>query len=99
MRAIHVQADVSQDADIARLFQTAKKELGRVDIVMSNSGIEHFGDLDKVTGAEIDKIFAVNVKAQYYVAQEAHKVMGNGGRLILISSVSAVMVSFLPSCH
>lgn len=93
MRAICVQADVSQDTDVARLFQTTKQELGRVDIVMSNSGIEHFGALDKVTGPEIDKIFAVNVKAQYYVAQEVHKVIENGGRLMLISSVSAVMVS------
>ncbi|KAF3766205.1 NAD(P)-binding protein [Cryphonectria parasitica EP155] len=91
VRAVCVQADVSNRDDIARLFGAAKKELGRVDIVMSNSGIEHFGDIETVTGEEIDKVFAVNVKAQFFVAQEAYKVMENGGRLILISSISAAM--------
>ncbi|KAL1638334.1 hypothetical protein SLS56_000142 [Neofusicoccum ribis] len=91
VRAISIKADVSNQEDIARLFETTKKELGRIDIVMSNSGIEHFGNIDDVKGEEIDKVLAVNVKAQYFVAQQAHKHLEEGGRLILISSVSAVM--------
>ncbi|KAK7732182.1 hypothetical protein SLS57_001162 [Botryosphaeria dothidea] len=91
VRSLSVKADVSSQDGLARLFETAKKELGKVDIVMSNSGIEHFGSLEEVKGEEIDKIFAVNVKAQYFVAQQAHKYLEKGGRLILMSSVSAVM--------
>lgn len=94
VRSLSVKADVSSQDGLARLFETAKKELGKVDIVMSNSGIEHFGSLEEVRGEEIDKIFAVNVKAQYFVAQQAHKYLEKGGRLILMSSVSAVMVLF-----
>ncbi|OJD31013.1 tetrahydroxynaphthalene reductase [Diplodia corticola] len=90
VRAVCIQADVSKRADIARLFAEAKRELGRVDVVMSNSGIEHFGDLEAVKEEEIDKVLAVNVKAQFFVAQEAHKCLEEGGRLILISSISAV---------
>lgn len=94
--AICVQADVSKQEDIARLFETTKRELGRIDIVMSNSGIEHFNDLAGTTGEEIDRVFAVNVKAQFFVAQQANKYMEDGGRLMLISSISAVKVSMKP---
>ncbi|KAL1623118.1 hypothetical protein SLS54_004604 [Diplodia seriata] len=90
VKATCIQADVSKRADISRLFEQAKRELGRVDVVMSNSGIEHFGDLESVKEEEIDRVLAVNVKAQFFVAQEAHKHLEDGGRLILISSISAV---------
>ncbi|KAJ0115176.1 hypothetical protein J7T55_001586 [Diaporthe amygdali] len=90
VRAICVRADVSKRDEIAHLFQQAVSELGHIDIVMSNSGIEHFGDLEEVKEEEIDKVLAVNVKAQFFVAQEAHKYLKDGGRLILISSISAV---------
>lgn len=93
VKAIAVQADVSRGGEIARLFQTAKAELGRIDIVMSTSGVEHFGKLEEVTEEEIDRILAVNVKAQFIVAQQAHKYLEDGGRLMLISSISAFMVS------
>lgn len=95
VKAICIRADVSKREEIANLFDQAKKELGRVDVVMSNSGIEHFGDLETVKEEEIDRVLAVNVKAQFFVAQEAHKYLEDGGRLILISSISAVWVSVL----
>ncbi|CAI7587212.1 unnamed protein product [Penicillium crustosum] len=43
VKAITVKADVSQEEDIKALFTRVVGELGRVDIVLSNSGIEHFG--------------------------------------------------------
>ncbi|KAK7752373.1 hypothetical protein SLS62_005710 [Diatrype stigma] len=92
VRAITVQADVSKGEEIARLFQMAKTEFGRIDIVMSNSGVEHFGKLEEVQEEDIDRILAVNVKAQFLVAQQAHRYLEDGGRLMLISSVSAFMV-------
>ncbi|KAK8211032.1 hypothetical protein IWZ01DRAFT_306057 [Phyllosticta capitalensis] len=91
VKAITVKADVSKRDELAQLFERTKKEFGRVDVVMSNSGIEHFGTLSDVTEEEIDAVLAVNVKAQYFVAQMAEKYMENGGRLVLISSISAVM--------
>ena len=94
VKAICVKADVSKKADVVALFETIKMELGRIDIIMSNSGIEHFGELESVKEEEIDRVFSVNVKGQFFVAQEAHKYLKNNGRLILISSISANMV-----CH
>ena len=92
VKAICVKADVSKKAEIEALFATAKKELGRIDIVMSNSGIEHFDDLDKVQEEDFDRVFNTNVKGQFFVAQEAYKYLEDNGRLMLISSISAVLV-------
>lgn len=74
------------------MFETVVRELGRLDIAVSNSGIEHFGDLSEVTGADIDRVFAVNVKGQYFVAQQAYKHLADYGRVMLTSSISAVKV-------
>ncbi|KAI0201987.1 hypothetical protein F4808DRAFT_91157 [Astrocystis sublimbata] len=88
-KATVIRADVSNANDIATLFAKAKEELGRIDIVMSNSGIEHFGDLEGVAQETFDRVFAVNVRGQFLVAQQAHKYIEQGGRLILIGSVSS----------
>lgn len=95
VKAICGRADVSKRTDIATVFETTKKELGRVDIVMSNSGIEHFGELESVKEEEFDRVFNVNVKGQFFVAREAHKHLENNGRLMPIPSISAVMVCTL----
>ncbi|KAK4134581.1 NAD(P)-binding protein [Trichocladium antarcticum] len=88
--AVVVQVDVSNEADVANLFQETIKHFRQVDIVMSNAGIEHFGDLDKATGEDIDKVSAVNVKGQFFVAQHAGKHMAPNGRRILMSSISSL---------
>jgi NAD(P)-dependent dehydrogenase (short-subunit alcohol dehydrogenase family) len=93
VKAITVKADVSKEEQIKTLFQKVIEELGRVDIVLSNSGIEHFSPIADVTEAQIDQVFDVNVKAQFFVAQQAQKYMENDGRLILMSSISAHKVS------
>ncbi|CEJ60503.1 hypothetical protein PMG11_09075 [Penicillium brasilianum] len=90
VRALTVKADVSNQAEVGTMFEAVKREFGRLDIVVSNSGIEHFGVLGEVTGDDIDRIFAVNVKGQYFVAQEAYKYLEDFGRVMLTSSISAV---------
>ena len=93
VKAIVIKADVSKEEEIRGLFEKAIEEFGHLDIVMSNSGIEHFGAVADVTGEEIDRVFATNVKAQYFVAKQAYLKMAESGRLILISSISAQRVS------
>ncbi|KAH2763469.1 hypothetical protein KXV66_008057 [Aspergillus fumigatus] len=89
VRAITVKADVSKETDIKAVFEEVMEEFGRLDIVLSNSGIEHFGSVSTVTEAEIDNILRVNVKGQFFVTQQAYKHLADNGRLILMSSISA----------
>lgn len=88
-KAIAIQGDIANVADIKTLFEKTKAHFGKIDIVVSNSGIEHFGQLDEVTPEEFDKVFAVNTRGQFFVAQQAYIHLEDGGRLVLMSSISA----------
>ena len=88
-QAIAIKADMSEPAQIATLFEQAVKHYGRLDIVMSNSGVESFGHISEVTPQEFDRVFSINTKGQFFVAQQAYKYLPPGGRLVMISSVSA----------
>jgi tetrahydroxynaphthalene reductase len=58
VRALVVQADVSKQADIVKLFDQTVDKFGRLDIVFSNSGIEHWGKPDEVDEAQFDKVIS-----------------------------------------
>jgi len=87
-KAVAIQADVSQPKEIERLFQEALKHFGKIDIVMSNSGTEFFCPLEDVTPEDYDRVFNLNTRAQYFVAQATIKHCSEGGRLILMSSIT-----------
>ena len=96
-RAIAIAADVSKPAEIATLFEKAVAHFGKLDIVVSNSGVESFGHISEVTAEEFDRVFAVNTRGQLLVntrgqllvAQQAYKHLEKGGRLVMLSSISA----------
>ncbi|MCJ1371121.1 hypothetical protein MMC20_002336 [Loxospora ochrophaea] len=88
--AIAIKADISNTHDIQQLFKGVKTAFGgRLDIVVSNAGIEHFGKLEDVTADQFDEVFRLNTRGQYFVAQQAYSHLSEGGRLILMSSISA----------
>jgi 3-oxoacyl-[acyl-carrier protein] reductase len=88
-KAVAIRADVSKVAEIERLFTEAKKALGKLDIVMSNSGTESWDKTEEVTEEKFDHVFNLNARAQFFVGQAAFKHLEQGGRLILMSSIAA----------
>src|SRR5579859_5785140 len=67
-----VQADVTRDADWARLVQSAQSKFGRLDVVVNNAGWTHRKKpYLEVTEAEFDKVYAVNVKSVFLSARHA----------------------------
>ena len=88
-RAVSIQADVSKLPEITRLFEDARKALGKIDIVMSNSGTESWDSTEEITEEKFDHVFSLNAKAQFFVGQAALKYCEHGGRLILMSSIAA----------
>lgn len=88
-QAIAVQGDVSKVEDIKKLFDSAKSHFGKIDIVVSNSGIEHFDHIEDVKPEQFDQVFNLNTRAQFFVAQQASRHLTDGGRLIMTSSISA----------
>ena len=87
--SIAIQADVSKIEDIKYLFQQTKAHFNHVDIVVSNSGLEHFGRIDEVKPEDFDQVFNVNTRGQFFVGQAAYEHLADNGRLILMSSISA----------
>jgi 3-oxoacyl-[acyl-carrier protein] reductase len=90
-KAVAIQADVSKPAEVAKLFETAIAHYGKIDIVMSNSGTEIFKPEEDVTEEDYDRVFNLNTRAQFFVAQQGLKHIARNGRLILMSSIAAQM--------
>jgi 3-oxoacyl-[acyl-carrier protein] reductase len=89
-KAVAVQADVSEKADIDRLFAETKAAFGRLDILVNNAGIYEFAPLENVTAEHFHKMFDLNVLGLILASQEAVKHFGSeGGSIINISSVVA----------
>jgi glucose 1-dehydrogenase len=89
-KAIGVNADVSKVADLENLVSAAVAQLGRVDIMVNNAGIETRTSVLDTTEAQYDKVLAVNLKSAFFGTQVAAKQMikqGQGGRIINITSV------------
>ena len=90
-KAVAIQADVSKTLEVSRLFSDAIAHFGRLDIVVSNSGIEAFCKEEDVSEELYDKVFGLNTRGQFFVAQHGLKHLSHGGRIILTSSVAATM--------
>jgi NAD(P)-dependent dehydrogenase (short-subunit alcohol dehydrogenase family) len=94
-RAIAIQADVSNEKDVLRLFETAEKSLGRVAALVNNAGITGgFSKLEDLTSAVLDRVLEVNVTGAMLCAREAVRRMSNrsggaGGAIVNVSSRAA----------
>lgn len=85
--AISVQGDVSQEADVIRLFEAAKNAFGRLDILVNNAGIYQFEPIEQVSATSVHQHFNTNVLGSLLAIREAVNMFGDeGGNIINISS-------------
>jgi 3-oxoacyl-[acyl-carrier protein] reductase len=89
--AISIQADISKPESVVSLFDQAMAAYGHIEIVVSNSGMEVWCPEVEVTPELFDKVFNLNCRGQFFVAQQALKHCSRGGRIILTSSVAATL--------
>ena len=93
-KAVAVQADVSKEEDVERLFTEAKKTYGKLDILVNNAGVYEFSPLEGVTGDQFRKQFDLNVFGLVLASKEAAKYFGSEGGSII--NVSSVVSTFAP---
>jgi 3-oxoacyl-[acyl-carrier protein] reductase len=87
-KSITVQADVSKQADVGRLFAETKKAFGKVDILVNNAGVYEFAPIEQVTEESYRRMFDLNVLGTVLSTQAVLKAMnGDGGSIINISSI------------
>jgi NAD(P)-dependent dehydrogenase (short-subunit alcohol dehydrogenase family) len=68
---IGVQGDMSDLADIDRLYYSVKKQKGQIDILFANAGISKSSPMEKISEEQFDKTFSINVKGVFFTVQKA----------------------------
>ncbi|HEV2567138.1 SDR family oxidoreductase [Sphingomonas sp.] len=86
-----VTADVSTSSGLDAIFDAVEREWGRLDILVNNAGVTHAATLDELREEDFDRVFAINLKAALFGTQRAARLMGEGGAVINMSSVNAVL--------
>ncbi|MDN3550011.1 SDR family NAD(P)-dependent oxidoreductase [Mucilaginibacter aquaedulcis] len=85
--AIAVQADVSQEADVTRLFEETKKAFSSLDVLVNNAVSQGYAPIEQISAADFHQSFNVNVLGPILTIQAALKLFGDkGGNIINISS-------------
>jgi NAD(P)-dependent dehydrogenase (short-subunit alcohol dehydrogenase family) len=84
-----VQGDVSNLADLDRLFAEIKRERARLDIVFANAGVARYAPFGTITEELYDSIFDINVKGLLFTVQKALPLMPDGASIILNASIVA----------
>ncbi|HTS74852.1 MAG TPA: SDR family oxidoreductase [Bryobacteraceae bacterium] len=94
-RAVAIQADVGDEHQVARMFQIAETELGRVDALVNNAGITGgFARVEALRAPDVSEMLRVNVLGTMLCSREAVRRMsskhgGAGGAIVNISSLAA----------
>jgi NAD(P)-dependent dehydrogenase (short-subunit alcohol dehydrogenase family) len=94
-RALAVQADISSEPDVVRLFETVDRELGPISALVNNAAtIDRQTRLDAMDAARIERIFATNVVGAFLCSREAVRRLstrygGKGGAIVNVSSGAA----------
>ncbi|MEU7022865.1 SDR family oxidoreductase [Streptomyces sp. NPDC046203] len=85
-KALALRADAADAGDAAGAVAWAADALGRLDVLVNNTGVGVLGPLESLTLAEADRVFAVNVRGAFLAAQAAAARMERGGRIITVGS-------------
>jgi NAD(P)-dependent dehydrogenase (short-subunit alcohol dehydrogenase family) len=85
-----IAGDVSNLADLDRLFATIKQQKGRLDILFANAGGGAFAPLGQVTEAQFDKYFGINVKGTLFTVQKALPLIPTGGAIVINGSMVSI---------
>jgi len=84
-----IQGDVSNLADLDRLYAEVKERKGSIDILFANAGVGELVPLGAITEAHFDKMFGINVKGLLFTVQKALPLFHDGGSIILNASIAA----------
>ena len=100
-RAIAVQADVSEEEDVVRLFDEAAQAFGRIDVLVSNSGVQKDAAIADMSLEDWNTVIGINLTGQFLCAREAvrrfraqppeARPARSAGTIIAMSSVHEVI--------
>ena len=86
---IAINADVTNLADLERVFVATAEKFGKIDVIVANAGGGTIGTVADTSEADYDKTMELNLKSVYFTVQKALPYMNDGGSIILIGSNAA----------
>src|SRR5258706_1013472 len=96
-RADAVGADLSAPDGAHKLARQVRAMVAdRLDILVANAGISQAATIEKTTVEDFDKLFAVNVRAPFFLVQQLLPILGTGGIVVLASSPVAPAAAGTP---
>jgi 3-oxoacyl-[acyl-carrier protein] reductase len=91
-KAIAVQANVDNGADVKRLFEETVRVFGKLDILVNNAGVYSFAGIEEITEESFHRMFNINVLGSILTIQQAVKLFGdNGGVIINTGSIVSTL--------
>jgi 3-oxoacyl-[acyl-carrier protein] reductase len=89
-RAEAVAADMAAPDGPHQLAAQTRRIIGdRLDILVANAGISKTASIEEMTVEDFDSLFAVNVRAPYFLVQQLLPILGEGSSVVLLSSLAA----------
>ena len=93
-KALAIQADSADAAAVQRAVASTAQACGRLAILINNAGVLALGSVEELSLDDFDRTLAINVRSVFVASQAALKHMGDGGRIINISSTNADRMPF-----
>ena len=90
VRARGFAADVSSEAEVARLFETIDREFGRADILLNSAGVNIRGAISDLSLADFEKVMAINVTGSWLCSRAAVPLMRRHGWGRIVNLASAL---------
>ncbi|MER6524911.1 SDR family oxidoreductase [Streptomyces sp. NPDC001508] len=84
--AFAIGAELGRPADAARLWREFDRHADGLDILVNNAGIGSTPPIGEIREEEFDRVFAVNVKAPFFIVEQGLRRLRDGGRIVNISS-------------
>src|SRR2546426_7528277 len=89
-RADAIAGDLAAPDGAHKLARQVRAVVGdRLDILVANAGISKAATIEGTTVEDFDKLFAVNVRAPFFLVQQLLPILGRGGSVVLVSSLAA----------
>jgi len=86
---IAISADVTNLADLERVFAATAEKFGKIDVIVANAGAGTTGTVADTSEADYDRLLDLNLKSVYFTVNKALPYMNDGGSIILIGSNAA----------